>query len=67
MSYAASRRCGEVSSGASFRKLGFFFQSASRVLVSQPRRRMEMGGDKRLIELELAGEADGIAPPPDPV
>ena len=42
-----------------------FSESASRVHVSQPEIE-EDGGDKSFVELELACEANGVAPP-DPV
>ena len=47
-----------------FQKPGSSFQAASRVHVSQPQSRMEV--TKRLEELELACNADGVTPP-DPV
>ena len=47
-----------------FESVDPFFESASRVHVSQPQRRSEV--TKSLAELELACEADGVAPP-DPV
>ena len=54
-------RCGEVSSGTRFRKPGSFFrvnkQGPYFTAIGEER------GDKRLVELELACEADGAAPP----
>ena len=60
-SCAPSRRCREVSSGIWFQKPGSFFQS----LVNQQGPCFttvgEDGGDKRVVQLELACEADGVA------
>ena len=56
----------QVGNTEKFRKPGSFFfpESASRVNVSAIE---EDGGDKRLVELELACEADGFTPHADPV
>ena len=57
----------QVGDAEKFSIPGFFFfsESESRVQMSQPQ---EDGGNKRLVvvQLELACEADGLAPP-DPV
>ena len=62
---AASRRGGEVSSATYFRKPGSL---SFRVSEQGPcfTAIEEDGGDKRLVQLELACEADGVALP-DPV
>ena len=63
-SYAHSRRYGEVRNAFCFKSLDLFFsvskQDACFTVVE------EDGGDKRLVELELACKEDGVAPP-DPV
>ena len=63
-SYAPRRRCGDVSSGTWFRKPGSFFRVSKQGPCFTAME--ENGGDKRLAELELACEAEGVAPP-DPV
>ena len=55
-SCAPSRRCGEVSSGTWFQKPGSFLQSARSFTAIE-----EDGGDKRLVQLELACKAEGVA------
>ena len=49
LSCAPSRRCGEVSSGTLFRKLGSFSQIQQQFTAIE-----EDGGDKRLVQLALA-------------
>ena len=63
-SCAPSRRYGEVSIGTRFRKPGSFFRVSEQCPLFTAIE--EAGGDKRLVELELACKADGVAPP-DPV
>ena len=50
---------GEVSSCTWFRKSGFFFVVRGPCFTAIE----EDGGDKRLVQLELACKADGVAPP----
>ena len=66
-SCAPSRRCGELFSGSWFRKPGAFFflvvfqrQQAGSTFYEL------WGGDKTLVQLELACQTVGVAPP-DPV
>ena len=54
------RRCGEVSSCAWFRKAGSFFTVSKQGPCFAAIE--EDGVDKRLVELELACEADGVTP-----
>ena len=56
--------CGEVSSGIWFRKPGSFFRVAKQGPCFTAMK--EDGIDKIFVELKLACEADGVAPP-DPV
>ena len=62
---APSRRYRELSSCTHFQRLESFF-SRSRKQGPSVTARENDGGDKRLVELQLACEADGVAPP-DPV
>ena len=55
-SFAPSRRCGDDSSGIWFEKPGSFFFQIQRILFHSH------WGDKRLVELELACEADVALP-----
>ena len=60
---APSRRCGEISSSTWFRKHeSFFFFFRVRKQGPCFTAMGEDGDDKRLVELELACEADGVAP-----
>ena len=66
-SYVPSRICGEVSSGSWLESLDLFFyfpESASSCPCFTAIK--DDGNDKRLVQFELACEADGVASP-DPV
>ena len=61
-SCAPSRKCRDVSSSTWYRKPGTGASKQDPCFTSVE----EDGGDKRLVQLELACEVDGFAPP-DPV